>query len=231
MEKDASDLLRLALLGLLTGGGAYSGMRLMHDIPAAAKGPEKPKDQLELTLPSTRLPKTANDAGAHSPLDYLLPLLAYGGGATGGFLGASSLYDKYRQHELDNKEQDVEKQYMHTLQQAHSKVASVQTPNVDKFLEGLLSKVGEELQKEGFWGVDMPTEGPVDTLTHAGKGAMSGLAHTGLGSAAIAAWLTATLGAGGATYAIANKMDQQKKSNQEKTTLPSEIKLNVAHSH
>lgn len=226
MDKEASDLLRLALMGLLSGGGTYGALRLMNDIPEAAKGPKKPKNELELTLPASRIPKTAS--AEHSPMDYLLPLLAYGGGAGAGFMGSSKLYDMYRRKQLENKEKDIEGQYLQTLQQAHQKVASTDTPNVDNFLNGLLSKVGEELQKEGFlWENNISPENPLDTISNQGKHLIHGAANTELGSAAIAAWLTATLGAGGATYAIARKMDEQKEKNQARTNLPNEIKLNV----
>lgn len=230
MNKEASDLLRMALLGLLTGSGAYGAMRLARDIPNAAKGPEKPKNELELTLPSARIPKTAEDE--HSAIkDYLLPLLAGGGGVVGGFLGTSKIYSTVRQKELKDKEKAVEDNYLHTLQQAHQKVAEFKTPHIDEFLTGLVGMSGETFNKTAWvpGGVDMPSEGPIDMITHGGKAALHGLADTSIGSGAIAAWLVATLGAGGATYAIANKMDKQKQHNRDRTTLPSEIKLSVAH--
>lgn len=234
MEKEATDLLRLALLGLLTGGGAYAGGRLISDMGRAASKPEKPKDELEITLPSSRLPKVANDE-ATTATDHLLKLLAFGGGATGGFVGASHLYDKFRQSQIKTQQQKVEDNYLKTLQQAHQKVAETQTPLIDQFLEGILSKTGEELQKQSF---DLHAlKESLNTPIHSeslstfaktqGGNLMEGAANSGLGSSAIAAWLVGTLGAGGATYAIANRLDKQKQQSKAQTTLPQEINLRV----
>lgn len=227
MDKEASDLLRLALLGLLTGGGTYGAMRLGRDIPNAGAKPERPKDELSLTLPSARLPKMAAQDIEHNFSEYLNPVLAWGGGAAGGFLGASKLYELYKQKQLAAKNKQVEQQYIQTLQQAHHKVAEAKTPLVDQFLIGLLEKAGESVQKEGMWGVDFPTEGPLDTIGHQARNAAESFSKSNMGSAGIAAWLLTALGSGGATYALGRKMDKNKQEAQQKTQLPSEIKLNV----
>ncbi len=205
------------------GGGAYGGMRLLHDMGDAAKKPSPPKDELQLTLPSARIPKTAEE---NSPLNYLLPLLASGGGMAGGWMGASSLYDNHRQKKLKEEQDEVEKQYMHTLQQAHNKVASLQTPLVDKFLEGVITKAGEQMKEAFGWG-DLPSEGIGDTIKHQGSNMIHGAANSELGSAAIATWLAAAMGTGGLTYGIARNMDKNKQKNRESTTLPQDIRLNV----
>lgn len=230
MQKEATtDLLRLALLGMLTGGGAYGAMRLARDIPEAAKKPEKPKDQLNLTLPSARLGKQGNAPDAHF-MDYLGPALGYGGGAVGGFMGASKLYEVFKKKQLEEDNKKVEAEYLKALQAAHQKVAETQTPLIDEFLKGVLTKAGEELKKESSFGFlpDMPTAGPIDTIGHLGQAGAEGFSKTRLGSAAIAAWLLAAMGSGGATYWLGKKMDKNKQENNQRTTLPSEIKLNAA---
>jgi len=227
MEKESSDLLRLALLGMLTGGGAYGGLRLLSEAGKAAEPKTKKNpNELELTLPSSRMPKMASDE--HSALNILLPMLASGGGMAGGFLGASKLYDLYRDRQIKKKEKGVEKEYMTALENARQKVGELSTPHIDEFLTGLLSKAGEAIEKQALWGVDMKPEGFMDTIANQGKHAIEGFSNTGIGSAALAAWLTAALGAGGATYAIANRMDSQKEKNKERMSLPSEVKLKLA---
>lgn len=229
MDTESSSLLHKALLGLLIGGGTYGGMRLLADIPKTFQKTEKPKSELELTLPAARMPKLAQD---HSAIrDYLLPLLAWGGGGAAGFLGASKLYDIHQQNQLKKREQGVEDEYLRALQQAHQKVAALQTPNIDKFLEGLIEKTGEVLQKEAlnFSDPGIPAEGIGEFITNRAANVAHGVANTELGSAAIAAWLLGTLGTAGATYALANRMDQNKQKNKEQTMLPHDIRLNVAH--
>lgn len=221
MNKEANDALKQALLGLLMGGGAYGGIRLLSDMHKAAQPPKKPKDELELTLPAARMPKMAGD-GEHSPMDYLGPLLIGSGGFTGGFLGASKLYEMHRKKQLEEQQRLAESQYMQSLQHAHTKIGEVQTPYIDKFLEGLITKVGEELAKEGNFAYDEDT---FDILGHqVGKG-VDAVAGSRLGSAGIAAWLAAALGAGGLTYSIARGMDRNKAKANEQSTYPSEIKL------
>lgn len=223
MDKQAdTDILRHALLGMLMGGGAYGGLRLMHDISGAAQKPQKSKDELEITLPASRLPKTAAEA-----MDYLAPFIASSAGATGGFLGASKLYELMKKKQMAHEQKQVEDQYMQTLQQAHQKVGSVQTPLIDKFLEGLITKVGEDLNKQGFMGPDIPTEGITDTIKHQGGKLLDSAAHSDLGAGIIAAWLGTALGAGGLTYSIARNMDKNKAKAKENSALPSEIRLNT----
>jgi hypothetical protein len=219
MDKQANDMLRQALLGMLMGGGAYGGMRLLADMNNATKPPKKPKDELELTLPASRLPKVADD---HSYMDYLAPMLAGSAGATGGFLGASKLYEMHRQKQLQEQQQKAEQEYMMSLQHAHSKVASVSTPCIDKFLEGLITKVGEEIAKEANM---FPDEDTFDIAGHQISKGLDSVAHSRVGSAGIAAWIAAALGAGGLTYGIARNMDRNKAKSNEQSTYPSEIRL------
>jgi len=220
MDKEASDLLRLALAGLLTGGGAYAGLRLAHDVNNATKKPEKPKNQLDVALPESRI-----KAGEHNWQEYFWPAVAAGGGVAAGWTGASKAYNHIKKKEVDNDVKSKEKDYLNTLQKVHSKVASLETPHVDKFLEGFLSKIGESIQKEGFAGVDFPSEGFVDTLKHQSTNAWEGFNKSQMGSAAIAAWLLTSLGGAGATYHLANRMDKQKEEAKKEQSMPTEVNL------
>ena len=225
MDKTASEELKQALLGLLIGGGAYGGLRLMKDMGNAAQKQEKPSNELQLTLPASRIPKIAEE---HSALSILSPFLAGSAGAIGGWYGGSKIYEAIKKKQISDEQKKVEDQYLTTLQQAHHKIASTQTPNIDKFLEGLITKVGEELKKEGLFGVDIPTEDIGDTVKNQTSRLWDSASHSSLGSGAIAAWLATALGAGGLTYGIANGMKKNKDKNRESSVLPSEIHLNVA---
>ena len=223
MDKAANaDLLRQALLGLLAGGGTYGALRLGREMGQAAQPPQKPKDELQITLPSSRMPKMGADA-----MDYIAGPAAFLGAGAGGFLGASKLYEMLKKKQIANEQQGVEQNYLHTLQQAHQKTAA-STPHIDKFLEGLIEKAGESLKKDAMFGVDFPSEGVTDMVKHQGGNLLDSAAHSDIGSAGIAAWLAAALGTGGLTYGIAKNMDNNKKRNQERSQLPSEVRLNVA---
>lgn len=237
MNKAANspDLLRLAILGLLTGGGTYGAMRLGHDITTESQEPPKPKDQLQLTLPQSRV-KQANEAGGYiSPGQYLGALLAMGGGAAGGFVGASSIYNHFRNKQLDDEIHTHEKDYLSTLerarQQASMKVASANTPNVDAFLQGIIEKIGEDgigFAKEAMFGVDIPSESVGEFAKHRAANLYDSAKNTNLGSALMATWLALAGGGAGLTYWMGKKLDNQKAQNKAESTLPQEVKLNLA---
>lgn len=225
MNKEASDLLRLALLGMLAGGGTYGGMRYMHDLNKDSEPPKKDRNELELTLPAARIPKFANDTSVG---DYFWPPVAFGGAAVGGFYGASKLYDHYRKKQLEQKIKTVEQQYLDTLQQAHLKTASCgETPLIDRFLEGLTNKIAEEMKKEALFDVGIPTSGPLEMAGSGFRNALDWAGDTDVGKMGKAGWLLTALLGGGATYAIAKRMDKQKEHAKEQSNIPTEIKLNV----
>ena len=222
MNKEATDLLRLALQSVLTGSGAYAGLRLAHNMAEKASPPEKPKHELELSLPKDRL----KSAETSSVSDYVLPAIVGAGGAGAGFFGASKLYSHFKKKQLDKDTTEAEKGYMHTLQQAHQKTAEKATPYVDKFLMGMIAKVGELAAKEGS-NVNFPTEGLLDNAGHGVWNAIRGAADTGVGHAAQAAALLTALTTGAGVYYIHDQMDRQKEQNKRNSTLPNDIKLNI----
>jgi len=227
MEKDAVDLLNLALLSLLAGGGAYGGMRLAKDLPNEGKKPAKPTDQLDITLPASRMPKVANDTTTIG--SYFWPTVAGAGGLAGGFLGASSIYEHLKKKQLEKQMQQTQGDYMSALQQAHQKVASIQTPHTDKFLEGLFSKIGQVIEKEGWVQPEfLGGEGPIDVLAHQTKNLGSHFFNSEPGKMTGAAMLLAALASGGATYGIAKKLDKDKEDIKNQSTLPTDVNLHIA---
>jgi hypothetical protein len=228
MDKEATDLLHLALLSLLTGGGAYAGARGIKDLMGDNKPAEPDKNELNITLPSSRLPKTANDETSVG--SYFTPALTGVLGLTGGFMGASKLYEHIKKKQLDNQMKQTEQGYLKALQDAHTKVGSVKTPNVDAFLSGLIEKAGEALEKEGFVTPEfLGNEGLGDVAGHQAKNMMNSFFGTEVGKMTGAAMLMSALASGGATYGIAKKLDNDKEKAKEQTTLPTDVKLHIAH--
>ena len=206
---DEHQLLRSALIGLLGGGGLYAGMRLANDIPKASQPPQKPQNELEVPLPQSRM----KQGGWQDEM--LAPTLTGVGGAAVGFGGAAAIYDHLKRKALEKQLAEQEKGYMHTLQQANSKLANVKdTPNVDMFLEGMLNKVAEgigSLDGEGIFG--------------AGKSLAEAGANSHVGGSLLTALALLSLGTGGATFGIAKKMDAQKQQAKSQSTFPDQVNI------
>ena len=226
MDKEATNLLNIALLSLLTGGGAYAGARGIKDLVAGNKPEEPDKNELNITLPSSRMPKVANEeTGIGS---YFNPALTGVLGLTGGFMGASKLYEHIKKKQLDDQMKQTEQGYLKALQDAHTKVGSVQTPNTDAFLVGLIEKAGECLEKNGFVSTDfLGNEGVGDVIGHQSKNMLNSFFGTEVGKMTGAAMLMSALASGGATYGIAKKLDNDKAKAKEQTTLPTDVKLHI----
>ncbi len=238
---DDTNYLNLALLSALVGGGLYGGARGLKDLSREGAPPPAPTNELELTLPSTRmpqhqagLPKLGSDAdlppvGQHlweNTKQYLLPTLTAGAGLYGGFKGTSALYDMYANHNIDSEKEKIKQEYLRSLQIANQKVGSVQTPLIDKFLLGYIDKIAEEQQGLGDWagqkvdsGMDWLKHKLYGVADHGAQAPITGMTGAGLGLLG--------LGAAGSTFYIANRMDQNREENKQKTTLPTEIRLNV----
>jgi hypothetical protein len=229
MEKEALDLLNLALLSLITGGGAYAGMRGIKDLATEGKPAEKPKNELEITLPASRIPKMASDeTGVNS---YFLPAVTGILGLGGGFMGASSLYEKIKKKHLENQLQNTEHDYLKTLEQARTKLGSIKTPATDAFLTGLFDAIGSGLKKEGFFDTSntefLGKDGPLATGANQIKHMGNAFFDTEIGKMSGAAMLLTALLGGGATYGIAKKMDDDKENLKSQQNLPTDIRLHV----
>lgn len=226
MDKEATDLLNLALLSLITGGGVYAGARGLKDL---SKGPEdeENKNELNITLPAARMPKTAEEDTSIGT--YFNPAITGILGLTGGFMGASKLYEHLKKKQLDAEMDKTQKDYMSALQQAHTKVSSCKTPNVDSFLEGLINKAGEELSKTAYVTPEfLNGEGPADLVGHQTKNLFSSFFDSDLGKMTGATMLLSALGSGAATYGIAKKMDNDKEKAKKQTNLPTDVRLSIA---
>lgn len=226
MDKEATDLLNLALLSLLSGAGGYGGMRLLKDLPNEGKQPQPTKNELDITLPAARFPKMANETSIGT---YFWPAVVGLGGAAGGFYGASSIYEKIKQKQLEDELKSTNQDYMGALQQAHQKVASVQTPHTDALLEGLFTKIGQEIEKAGWVQPEfLGSEGPIDVLKHQVRNAGNTFFDSDLGKITGAGMLLAALGAAGGTYGISKKMDNDREDLKSQSTLPTDIRLHVS---
>lgn len=235
-----SHLLNTALVSLLIGSGSYSALRGLQDLSGASK-PKPLDNELEITLPSSRVPpkeKFAEDPNVGLTLlenasKYALPILAGGAGLYGGFKGTSGLYDYFANKEIDNDKEKVKADYLKALQHANTKVGSISTPNVDAMIGGVMDKLaglGDVFDHAGksLWAAGGETaksgwEG-IKSLGHKGLNEVAGSDPVGL-TAGVAALLA--LGSGGATYYLANRMDQNKEENSRKTNIPTEVRLNI----
>ena len=245
-----TDLLNTALVSLLVGGGTYAGLRGIRDIG----GPPKPKtldNELEITLPSSRIPKPqpnqgmkyANDgfdpnAGksileilGRNAAEWSLPVVASAGGLYGGFRGASALYDHYQNKQIDNEKDEVKNNYVNALQHAGTKVGSINTPNVDKFLEACMDKTAESMfgHIAGMVGGGMKdvAHNTYESFKDGANETMKDVA--GSAPVGLAAGTAALLGLGtmGTTYYLANRLDENKEEAKRKSNIPTEIRLNV----
>lgn len=239
MEKQSVDLLNLALLSLLTGAGTYAGGRGLHDLANKNTHKEEDPSTLNITLPEARMPKHASA----SVEDYLMPALTGALGLGGGFFGASNIYENYKKKQLNKQLSDVEKNYLKALQEAHQKTAEAKTPNVDKFIAGMLAKIGEavekcpaiiDLMKKGNEKVAwespdfMGSEGITDSLVHQAQNAKDSFFNTELGKATAAAMLLTGMGGAGLTFSTMRHMDNKDDDIKKKTTLPTDIRLHVS---
>lgn len=240
MEKQSVDLLNLALLSLLTGAGTYAGGRGIHDLVNKNKPKEEDPSTLNITLPEARMPKHASA----SVEDYISPILTGALGIGGGFFGASGLYEHFKKKQLKNQLSEVEKNYLNTLQQAHQKTAEAETPHVDNFILGMLSKIGEALEKHpevldilkkddinklAWESPDfMGSEGFTDALVHQTQNAKDSFFNTDLGKATAAAMLLTGMGGAGLTFSTARHLDNKDDDLKRKTTLPTDIRLHVS---
>lgn len=176
--------------------------------------------------------------------DYIMPALTGALGLGGGFFGASSVYENYKKKQLNKQLSEVEKNYLKTLQAAHQKTAEAKTPNVDNFILGMLSKIGEalenhpevvELMQQGNIGKQaweapdfMGSEGITDSLVHQAQNAKDSFFGTDLGKATAAAMLLTGMGGAGLTFSTMRHMDTKDDDLKRKTTLPTDIRLHVS---
>lgn len=245
---DDKSLLNTALVSLLIGGGSYAGLRGLHDITGANKQPPVDNSELEITLPSSRIPK----GGQHNQFDkyaadgaapddsilsllaqnaskYALPVMAGGAGLYAGFRGSSALYDHFENKSIDADKERVKNDYLKALQKANVKIGTLATPNVDSLIDGLLSKTAIfdhllDAAKHGAQDTGKAAIEGVGNMLHSGGQAVAKSEPVGL-VAGLSALLA--LGSGGATYYLANRMDSNKEEANKKSSIPSEIRLNV----
>jgi len=208
-------LLRTALTGLLVGGGAYSALRLAHDIPNTAKGERKSNSELDVPIPKSVIKKNAENGEWTS--NYLYPALAGIGGAAAGWGGTSAIYEHMKRKAMEKELAKQENEYMSTLQQIHNKMGSEfpETPCVDRFLEGVIEKLAsvniDDISGGGF-------QQPF-------KNAWNGAWHSDIGQKVLTAAALLALGTGAATYGLARKQDAQKEKAKEESTFPDTVNL------
>lgn len=242
-----TQLLHTALASLLVGGGTYAGMRGIRNLTHGNK-PFKAENELEVTLPSSRIPKPnqnkyANDGDldnqslwsviGNSAARSALPIAVGAGSLYAGFRGASGIYDHFQNKQIDEDKEKVKTDYLKALHHAGTKVGSVNTPFVDKFIEGCIDKVGgSNLLANGLrWLKEGPVGGSVssawDGVKDGFNSAAKGAVNSEAGSIGLGAMALLGAGAAGTTYYLANRMDENKEEARRKTNIPTEIRLNV----
>lgn len=234
-----TDLLNTALVSLLIGGGSYTGLRGIRDFTKPTKTNEV-DNELEVTLPSSRVPKLPTVKYAETSwwedlisngLSKAAPVTTAGLGIYGGFRGASAIYDSLQNKQIAAEKEKVKNEYLKALQHANTKVGSLKTPLVDKFLEGCLTKQAESALGH-FLGLgssvvkDVANNIYYDSKDSAEQMAKSVASSTpvGLGAGALA---LLGLGTTGTTYYLANRFDENKEEAKRKSNIPTEIRLNV----
>lgn len=230
INKTANDNMQLLLMSLLGGGGAYAGARGLKDMSKLLHPDEKPKNELQITLPAARLPKTAGFAEAFNEI--ILPGAAVGGGLIGGFQGASSIFEKLKKKQIDKELKESEQDYLSSLGKVRSKVASVATPNIDAFVEGIFEKCGEEMIKAGFENIFakpdfLGKENLLDAASGQVTNLVKGVGDTEVGKWLMAGMMAAGLGTAGLTYSTAKKLDGRKDKEDASGAFPNEVRLNI----
>lgn len=225
-HSDMSNL-NLALLGLLTGAGTYAGLRGYRNITNQAAKPQQDANTLEVTLPKSKIPTGVDKEGSdflENSLNVVLPGASAIAGMYGGFKGMQGLNSYFANNAVDAEKEKVKKEYLAALQRVANKTAAAaeETPLVDSFIMGLISKKATQTD---MW----------DNLAHSMgttvKGGLNQASDSMLNSD-----LAKYIGGGGiglagasalATYYLANRIDKNKAEAQRKTNIPTEIKLNV----
>ena len=122
----------LEVLGdsLAIGGGSFAAIRLLQEVMSAAKGKEEPQNNaLNIDLPKSMMPSYAhglphNQSTKPAPVPHIPKeagedinkMLAIGGGIPLGFMGAKTIYDKYKQYQLQQELDLANKHYMQAKQ-------------------------------------------------------------------------------------------------------------------
>lgn len=229
MEKQSIDLLNLALLSLLAGGGTYAAARGVKDLGQEIM-PHKPEtNELEITLPKSRMPAALPKQKMGTDFsDMVMPPIAAGAGAYGGFHLASKIYEKLKERSLLKQKDKVEQDYLSTLMHAHSKVAEVQTPHIDSFLEGIVSNLGVALEKAAWTNPDFVTDGGIlDVPSGVATNAAHGFMNSNMGKMTGATMLLTALMGAGLTYGTAKRMANKEDEREHKSAIPQDVRLRL----
>ena len=214
--------LGIALLGLLTGAGTYAGMRGYRAINETLNPVDPTPNQLELTLPKSKVPKVASfGEWLDNSAELAAPVAIGAASLYGGFKGAQGIHSYIQGKELDEQQQKMKQQYLAALQRASTKTASNEpdTPIIDNIINGFIDKKAEIYQDIAHWLYD----GAANSVEDLGNAALKSKPAAVIGAGSLL-----TGGAAGlATYYLANRLDKNKAEASHKSQIPTEIKLNV----
>lgn len=150
-----SDLSPMQLLALSTllGGGAYGATRAVRSFKDEIAPTHEEPGTLVIKVPKNTPTdvggvKVANAQEAAKSLweksqPHLAKIIAVAGGIPAGYVGAGALYQHFKNQEQEAELKKSHDDYLNLLQTIQAKTASVKTPLVDEFCEGL-SKAAEE---------------------------------------------------------------------------------------
>lgn len=221
----AQELLRLALTSTLAGATGYSGIRLLKGIKDNLTGYQKPKSELDIRIPQVG-PMAKTGEADEWLAKYVYPVLAGVGGVGVGFGGASALYEHFKKKQLNSQISDAEKQYLFQLQQANTKLGEY--PNVDAFIEGMITKVGNDIpfdQRGLMDHLSSSANWVGDKTVDLSKKLFRGAGDSELGGLLKGSLLLTLLAGAGATYHIGNKMQQNNDKLKRETIYPTDVKI------
>lgn len=239
MQKKAdSNYLNMALASLLTGGGIYAGARALKDLNTTLNPTDPTQNELNITLPKSRIPKKVDVGGVdkyanamvdwlNGGMEYLAPTAIGAGGVYAGFKGAQGIHSAIKNKSINDEQEAAKQEYLKSLQMAAHKTASYKadTPNVDAFIRGIVEKQANALTED--WSI-------MDSLGGIGKSVGEGakylgnkFIHSEPGKLSAAAVMGTTGASALATYYLANRMDRNKAEAQNKSNIPTEVKLHV----
>lgn len=215
--------LGIALLSLLTGAGTYAGLRGYRAINETLNPVDPTPNQLDLTLPKSRVPKVAGfGEWIDNSADIAAPVAIGAAGLYGGFKGAQGIHSYMQNKELDEQREHVKQQYLAALQRAATKTASEEpsTPIIDNVINGFLDKKAEEFLQQKF---NDFVGGIKNVGERTGNAVLGSDAAGYLGGGMMLTGGAAAL----ATYYLANRLDKNKAEANNKSQIPTEVKLHV----
>ena len=248
----------ILLMSALAGAGGFGGIRLLSEAMNRMSPPKPKENAVTLNLPGADMPhetmpfsspKTAgvNDASpvAPPPMPQGAPgmppstpadqpgwqkILMAGVGLPGGFLGAKFMYDKYKEHQMNQKVELAKQQYLQQLQMAQQAAKTAEVKCVDSFCEAVadeMNKVALTPEQMQALGNSPELQSTVSAHNQAALGHgikdVANSATLGLTDTGIDAGKLLSLGAVGTTLGALIYANQKKREREMKAQYPMKV--------